>query len=272
LACETNFKGEYIAKELAQEQTVANLFAFGDRLKRTHDILKKHKKRANKVNVVCVSDLHGQLPATAEGDLLIVAGDICPTTNHGSVYQADFINSRFRDWLKAQPAKKKVFIGGNHDFVLQQRKWWHKKYPATYLQDSGTEYKGIKIWGTPWSVSYGPWAFMAADAELSNKWDLIPDDTDILVVHGPPHGVGDKVPSRSSDEENWPKPEHAGSKTLLKRILEVKPKLVVCGHIHCDRGIHWLGDIPVVNAAVLDDRYHMANFPIVMHYPTKEAA
>ena len=31
-ACETNVNGEFIAKELATDQTVENLIAFGDRL------------------------------------------------------------------------------------------------------------------------------------------------------------------------------------------------------------------------------------------------
>ena len=32
LACPLNLQGEYIARELAREQTMDNLFAFGDRL------------------------------------------------------------------------------------------------------------------------------------------------------------------------------------------------------------------------------------------------
>lgn len=37
LACPTNYRGEYFAPELAREQTVKNLFAFGARLKKLHD-------------------------------------------------------------------------------------------------------------------------------------------------------------------------------------------------------------------------------------------
>ncbi len=37
LSCQTNIQNEFIAKELAEEQTVENLFAFGDRLKMMHD-------------------------------------------------------------------------------------------------------------------------------------------------------------------------------------------------------------------------------------------
>ncbi len=43
LACETNLKGEYIAKELALEQTLENLHAFGERLAATHELMKERK-------------------------------------------------------------------------------------------------------------------------------------------------------------------------------------------------------------------------------------
>jgi hypothetical protein len=39
LACETNTAGEYIARELIEEQTIDNLRAFGERLEKTHEIL-----------------------------------------------------------------------------------------------------------------------------------------------------------------------------------------------------------------------------------------
>ena len=36
LACPTNAKGEHIAPELAEEQTLENLYSFGDRLNRLY--------------------------------------------------------------------------------------------------------------------------------------------------------------------------------------------------------------------------------------------
>jgi hypothetical protein len=39
LACETNLHGEYIARELALEQTLENLEAFSERLDQAHDRL-----------------------------------------------------------------------------------------------------------------------------------------------------------------------------------------------------------------------------------------
>ena len=37
LACPTNAAGQYVAEELAQEQTLENLAAFGERLEKLHD-------------------------------------------------------------------------------------------------------------------------------------------------------------------------------------------------------------------------------------------
>lgn len=41
LACKRNYAGELIAPELAQEQTLDNLWAFGDRLEGLYKAMKK---------------------------------------------------------------------------------------------------------------------------------------------------------------------------------------------------------------------------------------
>src|SRR3954452_2707665 len=101
--------------------------------------------------IVAVSDLHGTLPAIPPCDLLLIAGDICPVTNHGVAFQAQWLHREFCDWLKKVPARKTVFIAGNHDFVFEQAKeLLPRNWPATYLQDSGIRWEGLNIWGTPW--------------------------------------------------------------------------------------------------------------------------
>lgn len=51
MACSTNLKGQYIARELVEEQTIPNLFAFGERLDKTWNILQKKKKISNKTKL-----------------------------------------------------------------------------------------------------------------------------------------------------------------------------------------------------------------------------
>ena len=41
LACERNIDGEFIARELAHEQSIDKLLAFGDRLASVHERMKK---------------------------------------------------------------------------------------------------------------------------------------------------------------------------------------------------------------------------------------
>ncbi len=61
----------------------------------------------------CISDTHGkhnglQLPA---GDVLIHAGDV---SSMGKEYE--ILN--FLDWFTKQDYEHKIFIAGNHDFIL----------------------------------------------------------------------------------------------------------------------------------------------------------
>ncbi len=37
LCCGTNYQGDYIARELVMDQTLENLYAFGERLAKAHD-------------------------------------------------------------------------------------------------------------------------------------------------------------------------------------------------------------------------------------------
>lgn len=48
LACEKNNRGQFLAKELIEEQTLENLFAFGDRLAKTHAALKNRRHRVER--------------------------------------------------------------------------------------------------------------------------------------------------------------------------------------------------------------------------------
>jgi hypothetical protein len=45
LACPTNLKGDFVAPELVQSQTIENLLKFGDRLAKAHRMMKAKEKR-----------------------------------------------------------------------------------------------------------------------------------------------------------------------------------------------------------------------------------
>jgi Icc-related predicted phosphoesterase len=232
-----------------------------------------------KVKVCCCSDLHGQLLEIPECDLLIISGDICPDRDSpfercGSpasmFFQSKWLGSEFKEWLDSIPAKEVVACYGNHDYIGQRRPDMAPKLRWHMLTDQSVEVLGLKIYGSPWQPYFYDWAFNAppgleGEAFLSTKWQNIPDDTDVIVVHGPPQGYGDVAPDGRT----------TGSPSLTARIFEIKPKLVVSGHIHSGYG-QWtfsrddatVGHI--VNASVLDESYRLKNKPIEIELYVKK--
>jgi len=204
--------------------------------------------------VDCISDLHGHYPELEGGDLLIVAGDL---TKSDTPYEFN----QFTDWLRKQEYTKKIFIAGNHDTRLEK----FNTAIQGYLCDSGTEFEGLKIWGSPWTKSFPGMnpnckSFtLDSEQELAIKFNLIPEDTDILVTHCPPWGYFDHVDC-----------EPTGSESLLYVIERIRPKLCVFGHIHEGGGgttqlSYWSENPKVtkmVNASHVNERYEPINKPI----------
>jgi len=176
------------------------------------------------VKVVAISDLHGYLPKIEPCDLLLIAGDICPYQNHNLLFQKMWLNTTFRDWLGTVPAKYVVAIPGNHDLIFEQKPHEVPTLPWFCLIDNWVEVDGVTIYGIPWQRRFFDWAFNLDEPELDKKYEAIPD-CDIIVSHGPPFGYGDQAP-RGRGFEN------VGSKVFLRKIEEIKPWLVVFGHIH----------------------------------------
>ncbi len=210
------------------------------------------------LKIVALSDLHGNLPAVPGCDLLLLARDLAPVEDHSCAFQANWFDGEFRSWLRRQPARKIVGIAGNHDFVFEQAPHLlPADLPWTYLQDSGTTWEGLHIWGTPWQPWFFDWAFNGRPEQLKRRWALIPNDTDILVVHGPPHGYGDGVPQRGGPVRR------TGCPHLLERIRTVQPRLVVFGHIHEGRGEWQLGTTTLANVTILNADYQRCFEPWV---------
>jgi Icc-related predicted phosphoesterase len=150
-------------------------------------------------------------------------------------------------WLDSLPHKHKLLVAGNHDSLFQQfAKMIRRRLPKciTYLEDSGTVIEGLTFWGSPWTPGY-PWmAFTYRAIEGSeNRWMSVPDDTDVLITHGPPQGILDRNYSG----------QRIGDASLYKRVEVVRPKLHLFGHVHDQNGEMSRFGTRFVNAAVGDN-------------------
>lgn len=210
----------------------------------------------------CMADLHGLYPKLAGGDLLIVAGDLTATDSVED-------HKKFVSWLRSQKYKMKAFIGGNHDNVIEKLAVIGDSGDSCYyLFDSGMEFEGLKIWGSPWTLTFeginpNCTAFTGTEKEISEKFALIPMDTDILVTHSPPWGIFD-LPKRLSLKQE--QDCHAGSMTLRDhvqdRIFSKKEFYHIFGHIHECHGKIAVGSARFINCSHVNERYEPVNPPV----------
>lgn len=166
----------------------------------------------------------------------------------------------FLQWLKDYPAKRKVCCPGNHDTFAQEEtnrfKAMFTSAGADYLIGEGVEVEGFKIWGFPWQPTYGGWAFNV-DSPSHKMRDLvsrIPDDTEILISHGPPIGILD----RAYDKK-------VGCQHLYDRVMQLHNlRLHSFGHIHCSHGMEEKGGTLFLNSALAGPNYQIVNKPYVI--------
>jgi hypothetical protein len=227
------------------------------------------------MRIAAVSDLHGHLPAVPACDLLLLPGDLCPVRGGHDVHhprqQALWLAGPFRNWLSVVPAAEVVATPGNHDFIFQQAP---ELVPAglrwTCLIDQPAEKFGLRIWGTPWQPWFYDWAYNADPDKMKEVAAAIPADTDLLVMHGPPRGFGDRVTRRGGD---GPLYEHVGCPHLLARTAELAGlKLAVYGHIHSGHGVYKVirpggsHDTLLANVSLVDEAYRPVHGVTVFDY------
>jgi 3',5'-cyclic AMP phosphodiesterase CpdA len=211
------------------------------------------------MRVVAISDTHmmHKRITIPKGDVLIHAGDF---SGHGTASEL----WAFVEWLVGLPHKHKLFIAGNHDRYLEGmpaagvndmiKKLHGSDTGVTYLFDTSIIINGKKFFGAPWQPTFCNWAFQAPRGKaMANKWKWIPHDTDVLITHGPAYGHGDFVPRNN---------RVAGCVELLKKIIDIKPTLHICGHIHEGYGYTRSDESKITrfyNASICDGQYRPVN-------------
>jgi len=230
------------------------------------------------------NQLNGKLPG---GDLLIHSGDISSIGRKSEV-------TNFIKWFnKIDNYTNKIFIAGNHDLSFESELLFRNKSEyfdgvlyqdkpsigkpewlvtllssgldsnVFYLENSDVIIDGIKIWGSPITPSFGyGWAFNKnRGTDISEIWDTIPTDTDVVITHGPIYRYCD-----ITDRTN----ESVGCSDLFHRLVSVKPHLHFGGHIHEAVGYtpiqfgDWSGY--TFNGCSCNLRYECINPPISFDY------
>lgn len=215
-------------------------------------------KKEVRLKIVHISDTHGpsycEKLVIPECDVLIFSGDYSPWK--GGLNDL----TQFLIWFESQPAKKKIFVAGNHDLVLD-KKWGMSRtdsvskmislqqhqdamilldqYKVKYLMNTEYVFEGVKFWGSPYSPTFGhDWSFNADKGkDIQKIWAKIPSDVNVLITHTPVYGFLDTITDKYMKEGETD--YHKGCKDLLevikKRLFNLK--LHCCGHIHDDIGV-----------------------------------
>jgi Icc-related predicted phosphoesterase len=220
------------------------------------------------IKIVAFSDthMHHRNLILPEGDVLVFAGDMLTCG-----YKFQEVKD-FADWFSEQPHQYKIVVAGNHDRVFESSRAICTRYFAQsvmYLEDTGVAIEGFNFYGSPWTPEFNGWAFGLTDEQLERKWRGIPD-VDVLITHGPPYGILDKLTPYG----------HLGDKELAKKVVSTKPMLHIFGHIHGSTGIgmdvfddlkspmssyyHLRAGTVYHNVSICDESYKPVNEPRVI--------
>jgi len=206
-----------------------------------------------------ISDTHGfhnQLVIPEGIDLVIHTGD---ASNYLDPYSNEPEVRKFIDWYEQISIPNKIFIPGNHDTSIERGLVRASDFISRgihILNHDWMDVNGIKIFGSPYTPTFGQWAFMKSRETINRVWEQIPEGMDIIAVHGPCKGILDL----SRDRQNVL--EFCGDGALRKHVLNrVKPKYFLSGHIHnfeeiINTGFRHLPDYGITfsNAAGVTDR------------------
>lgn len=206
------------------------------------------------IDVTCFSDSHLwhdklSLPG---GDVLIFSGDFM-SSGYTEREVVDFL-----DWFDSLNYEVKIMIAGNHDRYCENHRFHfkdHLKYrpTITYLENEGITVGGVNVWGTPDTKIFYNWAFNRDSNALRRSFAKIPEDTHILVSHGPACGILDQVVDG----------EHLGEQELTDRIGDLAQlRYHIHGHIHDSYGVKDCGRYTAFNCSVVNEQYRLQNKPI----------
>jgi len=220
-----------------------------------------HPGGAKTLRIVCLSDTHARFTRDIpDGDILIHSGDV---SNNGLDHEYD----HFNEMMSQCPHPIKILVFGNHDYNVEQLSAndLKKKFPhmTHIIHDQQITVEGIKIYGSSWN-GHGMAFYQKHDLEGMRKQFDFPSDTDILITHIPPLLISDlawvktKAPEQIIQQRDichfcgnhHSSFYHWGSRQLLEKVFEKKPKVHQFGHTHDDPQTIMFNGTLFINAAL----------------------
>ncbi len=190
------------------------------------------------MKLLLFSDLHSDLHTASKlfelsysVDVVVGAGDFC-------------VARRGLDTIIASLAgitKPTVLVPGNSESDEELSQACRSWKSACVLHGSQVVISEITFFGIGGGIPITPFGSWSYDFSEEEAYELLRNcpSGGVLVSHSPPKGVLDI----SSDGRSL------GSQAVRETILNNKPKLVVCGHIHGSAGqIDRIGETTVINA------------------------
>jgi len=204
------------------------------------------------MKIFVASDLHGSVEAADRirscsleiaAELVVISGDI---THFGNLEESRRLLNMLSD-----PAYPVLFVPGNcdppslSDFGGRERL---KNIHGTTCRFGDTCFGGVG--GAPPSPFDTP--FELSDQKILQILESLSPSfstcsRSILVSHPPPFGTSLDC-TRSG--------QHVGSSSVRRYIEDMKPVLVLCGHIHESKGVDRLGDSVLVNPGAARDGFY----------------
>ena len=195
-------------------------------------------------------ELHREVEVPA-GDILICVGDFTMFSKNLSAIED------FNEWLGELPHRHKLVVPGNHEFFLESNPERRSLLDnANVLIDESVEIEGLNIHGSPMTPLYGAAFGKSSQTDRERHWSKVPNNTHVLITHGPPFGILDLSPDQT---------ERMGDPELRNRVRALASlKLHAFGHVHGANGAVDQDGVTFANVALMGQLGDLVHGPTVL--------